>query len=141
MVKPLSRKEATLVNQYLKLISDRRFTDAKGKLDRLGQTIAEKEWSKGYYNALQGIFLALKSKNPRNAYVSRIDKDSPKKIDVARREFLEQSRNPLQRDFDKGFFTAWSDYLRVLKKRMSKKRTSDSSSLPKTIQANGKHLS
>jgi hypothetical protein len=58
MVKPLSRKEVTLVNQYLKLISNGKLTDARRKLERLGQTIAEKEWSKGYYNALQGIFFS-----------------------------------------------------------------------------------
>lgn len=116
MVKKLTRKEAVLVNQYLKLIADRKLTDARRNLEVLRQTLADKEWRKGYYHALQGMSLALRSRDPRYVYISQINSaGDPKDFDVVRRKLLEQSRNSLQKDFDKGFFTAWSDYLKILK--------------------------
>ena len=121
MVKPFSRKEVALVNQYLKLIVNKKLTDARGKLERLSQTMAENEWSRGYYNALRGMSTALKSRNSRYAYISQLDPYDSKKIEGVRKEFLEQSRDPLQSDFDKGFFTAWLDYLKSLKKYTVKK--------------------
>jgi len=129
MIKLISRKESTLINQFFKFIADRKLTDAGRKLERLGQTMTEKQWSRGYYNALQGMSLAFKSRDHRYVYISQIDSDDPKKINSVRRKFLEQSRNPLQSDFDKGFFTAWLDYLRFLKKSISKKMTSYNESL------------
>jgi hypothetical protein len=131
MVKPLSRKETALVNQYLKLIVNKKFTDARGKLERLSQTMIDKEWSKGYYNALQGMSIALKSRNSRYAYIRQLDPYDLKKVKSVRKAFLEQSRDPLQSDFDKGFFTAWSDYLKLFKNNLSKKRASEDTSLLK----------
>ncbi len=65
MVKQLSRKEIFLVNRVLKLFIERKLKDAEKTLEKLELTMAEKEWSKGYFNALQGITLALKSKDSR----------------------------------------------------------------------------
>jgi len=104
------------VKQYFKSVIEKRLTDAGRILDRLEQTATDNNWKKGYIKALQGIFLVLKSRNLRYAYIGQIHEDDPKKINGARRRLLKKSRNHLQRDFDKGFFTAWVDYLKVLKK-------------------------
>jgi len=132
VVKRLSRKESALVNQYLKRIADRNLTKAGNNLEKIGQTMAKKEWSRGYHNALHGMYSALKSRNLQYVYIGQLHPDDPKKIDGLRRKFLEQSKNALQKDFDKGYFAAWSDYLRILKTTMSKKNSFNDTSLSRT---------
>ncbi len=131
MVKQLSRKEIFLVNRVLKLFIERKLKDAEKTLEKLELTMAEKEWSKGYFNALQGITLALKSKDSRYLYLTQIPMDDSKKIDDIRKKFLKQTQNSLHKDFDKGFFSAWSDYLKLLKNKIAKQRNSEDTSLLK----------
>ncbi len=131
MVKQLSRKEVFLVNRVLKLFIERKLKDAEKTLEKLELTMAEKEWSKGYFNALQGITLALKSKDSRYLYLTQIPMDDSKKIDDIRKKFLKQTQNSLHKDFDKGFFSAWSDYLKLLKNKIAKQRKSEDTSLLK----------
>lgn len=131
MVKQLSRKEVFLVNRVLKLFIERKLKDAEKTLEKLELTMAEKEWSKGYFNALQGITLALKSKDSRYLYLTQIPMDDSKKIDDIRKKFLKQTQNSLHKDFDKGFFSAWSDYLKLLKNKIAKQRNSEDTSLLK----------
>lgn len=121
MVKQLSRKEVILVNRVLKLLIERKLKDAGKALEKLELTMAEKEWSKGYFNALQGMSLALKSKDFRYVYLNQITTDDSKKIDDIRKKFLKQAQNSLHKDFDKGFFSAWSDYLKLLKNNIAKR--------------------
>jgi hypothetical protein len=131
MVKQLSKKEVFLVNRVLKLFIERKLKDAEKTLEKLELTMAEKEWSKGYFNALQGITLALKSKDSRYLYLTQIPMDDSKKIDDIRKKFLKQTQNSLHKDFDKGFFSAWSDYLKLLKNKIAKQRNSEDTSLLK----------
>jgi hypothetical protein len=129
MVKPLSRKELLLVNRVLNLLLDRKLTDAGKLLEKLELTMEQNEWSKGYFNALQGMSLALKSKDSRYAYLNQIPTDDDKKIEDIRKNFLKQAKNSLQKEFDKGFFSAWSDYLKLLKTNIAKTRASEDTSL------------
>ena len=131
MVKQLSRKEVTLVNRVLKLFIERKLKDAEKPLEKLELTMAKREWSKGYFNALQGITLALKSKDSRYLYLTQIPTDDSKKIGDIRKKFLKQTQNSLHKDFDKGFFFAWTDYLKLLKNNITKKRNSEDTSLLK----------
>jgi len=131
MVKQLSKKEVFLVNRVLKLFIERKLKDAEKTLEKLELTMAKKEWSKGYFNALQGITLALKSKDSRYLYLTQIPMDDSKKIDDIRKKFLKQTQNSLHKDFDKGFFSAWSDYLKLLKNKIAKQRNSEDTSLLK----------
>ena len=131
MVKQLSRKEVFLVNRVLKLFIERKLKDAEKTLEKLELTMAEKEWSKGYFNALQGITLALKSKDSRYLYLTQIPMDDSKKIYYIRKKFLKQTQNSLHKDFYKGFFSAWSDYLKLLKNKIAKQRNSEDTSLLK----------
>lgn len=131
MSKQLSRKELILVNRLLKLLINRKLRDAGKALEKLELTMTEKEWSKGYFNALQGMSLALKSKDSRYIYLNQITNEDSKKIDDMRKKFLKQAQNALHKDFDKGFFSAWSDYLKLLKNNTAKKRASEDTSLLK----------
>jgi hypothetical protein len=129
MVKKLSRKELILVNRVFKLLIDRKLTEVGNVLEKLELTMVEKEWSKGYFNALQGMSLALKSKDSRYIYLNQITTDDSKKIDDMRKYFVKQAQNALHKDFDKGFFSAWFAYLKLLKNNIAKKRASEDTSL------------
>ena len=116
MNKQLSRKEVLYVNRAFRLLIDRKFTEAGRLLEKLELTMTEKEWSKGYFHALEGMILALKSKDSRYVYFNQIDTENSKTIDDVRTKFINQTQNVLHKDYDRGFFSAWSDYLKLLKK-------------------------
>ena len=131
MGKQLSRKEIILANRVLRLLIDKKLTDAGKVLEKLELTLSEKEWNKGYLNALQGIVLALKSKDSRYVYLNQITPAASKTMEDIRKTFITHVQNPLHKDFDRGFFSAWSDYLKLLKNHNARTRTSTNSSLLK----------
>lgn len=85
-------------------------------LERLKQKIQKTEWNSGYFQALHGIFLAKKSNNDRYAFLSNNDFNNPDELKNYRREFLKHTRSKLHADYDRGFFSAWANYMRVLAK-------------------------
>jgi hypothetical protein len=131
MVKQLSRKEIILVNRVLRLLIDKKLTDAGKVLEKLEQTLSENEWNKGYFTALQGMVLALKSKDSNYLYLNQITTVASRTIDNIRKNFLKQAQNSLHKDFDRGFFSAWSDYLKLLKNHNAKTSAFTNTSLLK----------
>jgi hypothetical protein len=71
------------------------------------------EWNRGYFRALYGIFLTRKANGDSYALLSRMDFDDKPSLHSYRREFLGHVRNRLHGDFDRGFFSAWADCMRV----------------------------
>jgi hypothetical protein len=131
MVERFSKNGLIHVSKYFNLIIGKKLTDAGKVLETLESILSENEWSKGYFNALQGMSLALKSKDSRYAYLNQITTDDAKKIEDMRKNFLKQVKNSLQKEFDKGFFSAWSDYLKLLKTNIAKTHASEATSLLK----------
>ena len=108
----ISRKIIPIITHYFQLLIQRNFAEAERELQRIKQERTPTKWSQGYYNALEGMLIALKSSDNRYLYINRIDH---KKIDELQKRFNKLSKNLLQGDFDKGFFTAWSEYLNKIK--------------------------
>ena len=109
------RKIRVLTTRYLHLLNERKMSEAEKVLEKIKEGLKPAPWHRGYYNALEGMAVALKSKDSRYLYISRIDPKDKKRLDKLQREFSQQSRSFLQDDFDKGYFTAWLEYIRVLK--------------------------
>ena len=86
-----------LVTRYFQLIFARQFTESERELERLKHRMQKTEWNRGYFRALYG--LDFSDKAVLHGY---------------RKEFLEHTRNGLHGDFDRGYFSAWSDCMRVL---------------------------
>ncbi|UCE29847.1 MAG: hypothetical protein JSV85_03805 [Candidatus Bathyarchaeota archaeon] len=86
-------------------------------LEKSKQRVQETEWNRGYFQALQGIFLAKKSNNDRYAFLSNNDFDNADELKNYRHEFLKRTRSKLHADYDRGFFSAWASYMLVLIKR------------------------
>jgi len=106
---------SALVSRYFQLLVTRQFTEAQRELERIKQKIHKTEWNRGYYRALCGMLLARRSNNNDSyAFFSHLDLTDKAALHSYRREFLEHVKNRLHGDFDRGFFSAWTDCMRVL---------------------------
>lgn len=115
MVKPkLSRKIKALTTRYLTLLYKKRIAEAQRILEKINLAIKQSSWHKGYCNALEGMVLAFKSRDDQYLYLNRIYQKDQKGLKKLQKEFSKQSKNFLQDDFDKGYFTAWLVYIKLL---------------------------
>ena len=103
------------MNYYFKHILERNLAAAERTLAEVGKIMKDTKWEWGYFNALEGMLVAERSSDTRYIYLSRLDLKNPKKIDEARKCFQTEARNPLEGEFDRGFFSAWFEFLRVAK--------------------------
>ncbi|MGQ9460838.1 MAG: hypothetical protein ACUVRA_06380 [Candidatus Bathyarchaeaceae archaeon] len=107
---PISR---VFVTRFFQLVTNRRFAEAERILERIKLKVQETEWNKGYFQALNGILLAQKSNDDQYAFLPSIDFNNENELKKHRREFLKQATNKIHADYDRGFFSAWADYMRV----------------------------
>lgn len=104
------------VTRFFQLITVRRFAEAERVLLRLRQKKSTTEWNTGYFQALKGMLLAQRNNDDRYVFLSNVNFKNQDELQNYRREFLKQSRNKLHADYDRGYFTAWASYMRVLAK-------------------------
>jgi hypothetical protein len=103
-----------LVTRYFQLIVNRQFTEATRELERLKQKMHKTEWNRGYFRALYGMYLSRKTNGDAYAFFSKLDLTDTEALHSYRREFLDHMRNGLHGDFDRGYFSAWADCMRIL---------------------------
>ena len=105
-----------LVTRYFQLVVSRQFTEAERELERVKQKMQKTEWNRGYFRALYGMYLSRKSSSDDYALFSKIDVTDKVALHEYKKEFLEHTKNGLHGDFDRGYFSAWADCMRVLTK-------------------------
>jgi len=106
---------SALVTRFFQFLVNRQFTEAQRELERLKQRMQKTEWNRGYFRALFGMLLTRRSNNnDAYAFFSKLDLSDTAALHGYRREFLDHTRNGLHGDFDRGFFSAWADCMRVL---------------------------
>lgn len=103
-----------LVTRYFQLIVKRQFTEATRELERLKQKMHKTDWNRGYFRALYGMYLSRKTNGDAYAFFSKLDLTDKAALHGYRREFLDHMRNGLHGDFDRGYFSAWADCMRIL---------------------------
>ncbi len=104
-----------LITRYFQLIVNRQFTEAERELERLKQKMQKTEYNRGYFRALYGMLLSRKSgSNDNYAFFSKLDLTDKAQLNQYKREFFDHTKNGLHGDFDRGYFSAWSDCMRVL---------------------------
>lgn len=106
----LSRSLIALTKDFFQAIRQRSFTEAERTLETIKSKAKATEWYKGYTNALEGMITSLKT-NDSYALINQIESDKVKKLI---NEFEEQSKYTFHKEFDKGFFDAWVDFLETL---------------------------
>ncbi len=103
-----------LVTRYFQLLANRQFTEAERELERIKQRMQKTEWNRGYFRALFGMLLSRKTNGDVYAFFPKIDLADKPALHGFRREFLGHVGNKLHGDFDRGYFSAWTDCMRVL---------------------------
>ena len=103
-----------MITRFFQLVENRRFAEAERELERIKQKMENNEWNKGYLRALNGILLSVKMNDDQYSILSKINSKDGKTLKEYRKEFLKQVNNRLREEYDKGFFSAWADYTRVL---------------------------
>jgi hypothetical protein len=106
----LSRSLVSLTKDFFQAVRRRSFTEAERTLETIKSKAKATEWYKGYINALEGMITSLKT-NDTYALINRVKADEVKKLIY---EFNEQSKYTFHKEFDRGFFDAWVDYLETL---------------------------
>jgi hypothetical protein len=103
-----------LVTRYFQLLVNRQFTEAERELERVKQKMQKTEWNRGYFRALYGMYLSRKSNGDGYSLFSKMDLSDKVALHEYKREFLNHTRNGLHGDFDRGYFSAWAECMRVL---------------------------
>jgi hypothetical protein len=122
---------SALVTRFFQLVVNKQLTEAERELERIKQKMHKTEWNRGYFRALYGMMLARRSNNNNGSYTffSKLEFEDKAALHSYRHEFLEHVKNRLHGDFDRGFFSAWADCIRVLSKI-------DTSNIPKANFSN-----
>jgi hypothetical protein len=60
------------------------------------------------------MYLSRKNNGDVYAFFSNVDLNDKEALHGYRREFLDHMRNGLHGDFDRGYFSAWADCMRIL---------------------------
>jgi hypothetical protein len=112
-----------LVTRYFQLIASRQFAEAERELEQLKQKMQKTEWNRGYFRALYGMLLSRRT-GDSYSFFSKLDLTDKPSLHNYRREFLDHTRNGLHGDFDRGYFSAWADCMRILARLEVETKTS-----------------
>jgi hypothetical protein len=77
-------------------------------LERIKIDLKKSDWNQGYFNALNGMLSSLRSDGEQYSFILKMDAEN---ISELKKRFLDNSKDFLYTDFDRGFFSAWADYL------------------------------
>ena len=103
-----------LVTRFFQLNGNRQFAEAERELKRLKARITRTEWNLGYYRALRGMLLARKANGNQYTFLSNINPEDRETLEQHRKAFLRHVQSRFHDEFDRGFFSAWSDYMLLL---------------------------
>ncbi|NLF87274.1 hypothetical protein GX563_00460 [Candidatus Bathyarchaeota archaeon] len=103
-----------LVTRYFQLIVSRQFAEAERELERVKQKMQRTEWNRGYFRALYGMYLSRKNNADDYAFFNKVDLSDKVALNNYRKEFLLHMGNGLHGDFDRGYFSAWADCMRII---------------------------
>jgi hypothetical protein len=103
------------VSHYFQLVLDKKLADAEKSLEQIKKGFNDSENSRGYLKGLEGLLLSSRSTDDRYLYFNRIQMTSKLATEV-KREFQAEAANELQAPYEKGYFTAMTDFMRVVTK-------------------------
>jgi hypothetical protein len=126
---------SALVTRFFQLLVNRRFAEAERELERIEQKMHKTEWNRGYFRALYGMLIARKSNNDDYAFLSKLNLDDKNVLRNSRQEFQVHVKSKLDGDFDRGFFSAWAKFMRVLSK-LAVNNSQAKSEIPEKAKSN-----
>jgi len=113
-----------LAARLFQLALEKQFEEAENLLEKLKGKIRKNEWNRGYTQALSGIILTRKSGEERSL-LANLNLDDEEALKRHRHEFLNYVKGDFYADYDRGFFSAWADFLRVVLNLRAKAKQAD----------------
>jgi len=113
------------MTRLFQLVSERKFAEAERILERITAKMkktGQQEFNRGYLEALSGIILTYRSSGESYEFFSNLDMNDVEALKKHYKDFLENSQSRFHADYDRGYFSALSDYMRVVLK-MAKGKT------------------
>ena len=117
-----------LMTRFFQLVSERKFAEAERVLERIHARMkngGKEEFNKGYLDALNGIILSVRSSGGSYEFFSNLDLTDVPSLKKHYEDFKKNARNRFQADYDIGYFSALTDFLRVILKTVSKTKGED----------------
>jgi len=112
LTKPVPKIYST---RFFQLVTSRQFAEAERVLERIKQKMHVSDRNRGYFQALYGMLLTMKNSD-RHSFLSTMDFTNKKQLKNYRKEFLDHTESRLHDEYDRGYFEAWSDYMKILPK-------------------------
>jgi len=112
-----------LMTRFFQLINERKFAEAERILERIRERMKNsrrKEFNKGYLDALNGIILSNRSSSGSYEFFSNLDLKDISALKKHYKDFEKNARSRFHADYDRGYFSALADFLRVIIKTASK---------------------
>jgi hypothetical protein len=114
--------KAAFVIRFFQLVTEKQLTEAERELLRIKEKIERTEWNHGYYRALQGMLISRRTNSDNPAFLTTLDANNKRALLDLKREFQGKVESRLYTDYDRGYFSAWADYVSMLR-RMNLKST------------------
>ena len=108
--------KAAYVIRFFQLVTEKQVTEAERELLRIKEKIERTEWNHGYYRALQGMLISRRTNSDNPAFLTTLDPNNKHVLLDLKREFQEKVESRLYTDYDRGYFSAWADYVSTLKR-------------------------
>lgn len=105
-----------LVTKFFQLLVDRRFADANRELKKIEEKMHQSEWNRGFLRALKGMLVEEKSSSGKYAFLPKLEMDDKEALKRYKKEFQAHVKSEIHKDFDRGYFSAWAEFMRVLSK-------------------------
>lgn len=124
-----------LATRFFQLVNNRQFTEAQRELQRIKGKTPQTDWNNGYSHALHGMLLAQKANGNKYTFLANLNPNQTAELEQHKSEFVKHVQSRFKRDSDRGFFSAWIDYTRLLIKAINDtKAKSNSNSQMSIIQ-------
>jgi len=107
--------------RFFQLVSERKFAEAERVLERIHARMKnsrKKEFNRGYLDALNGIILSHRSSSGSYEFFSNLDLNDVSALRKHYEDFKRNANSRFQADYDRGYFSALTDFLRVILKTM-----------------------
>ena len=102
------------VVRYLELLIEKRLSEAEKKLTQLREKNDSSDWTRGYLKALDGLLLSYRTES--NTYIHFPAVNMEKRLKALKKDFQQISTNELHADYDRGYFKALVEYLKVVER-------------------------
>ncbi|MEM2110389.1 MAG: hypothetical protein QXX08_00725 [Candidatus Bathyarchaeia archaeon] len=113
-----------LTTRFFQLVFERKFAEAERMFERITVKMrrnGNNEFNSGYLLALKGIILSNRQSSDSNSFLTNLNFDDVEALKKYYKEFLKNAENRLHADYDRGYFSALSEYTRVILKMVQDK--------------------